>query len=160
MHSLFVSLFILFTCIFSNGRSRYLLVKLDNGESLGMLFTIYIYLLYLFINVSNYFKLSIWLWKFVLGDPEWTCVGKPCGTPCPLGHCPDCRPGFGAGICDNETESCVSAFYNPCAVHGCEGKMCGEKCLMGDLMNECDANGDCIGRNHVCPKGLVSNTFI
>ena len=36
MPSLFVSLFILFAFIFSNGRSRYLLVKLDNGESVGM----------------------------------------------------------------------------------------------------------------------------
>ena len=39
VHSLFVSHFILLTFIFSNGRSRYLLVKLDNEESVGMFFT-------------------------------------------------------------------------------------------------------------------------
>ena len=44
VHSLFVSHFILLTFIFSNGRSRYLLVKLDNGDSVGMFF----YNLYLF----------------------------------------------------------------------------------------------------------------
>ena len=94
-----------------------------------------------------------------LGDPEWTCVGKPCGTLCPWGHCPHCRPGFGAGICDNKTESCVSAFYNPCAVHGCEAKLCGDQCLNGDIMYQCDANGYCNGYNHICPKGIVPSVF-
>ena len=59
VHSLFVSHFILLTFIFSNGRSRYLLVRLDNGENLGMFFTIDVYYLYyLYSIVELVFYLS------------------------------------------------------------------------------------------------------
>ena len=32
---------------------------------------------------------------------------------------------------------------NPCAVHGCDGKKCGDSCLSGDLMGTCNADGEC-----------------
>ena len=32
---------------------------------------------------------------------------------------------------------------NPCDVHGCEGKKCGEDCLLGDIMGVCNKNGEC-----------------
>ena len=28
---------------------------------------------------------------------------------------------------------------------------------MGDLMYECDENGECFGHNHVCPNGMIYN---
>ena len=49
---------------------------------------------------------------------------------------------MGFSVCNGEG-LCVSAELNPCAVHGCEGKGCGEECLMGDIMGWCDAAGNC-----------------
>ena len=49
---------------------------------------------------------------------------------------------MGPKICDGKG-NCVSPEMNPCAVHGCEGKDCGDSCLMGDIMGWCDATGEC-----------------
>ena len=38
---------------------------------------------------------------------------------------------------------CVPGDMNPCAVHGCDGKKCGDSCLSGDLMGTCNADGEC-----------------
>ena len=46
-------------------------------------------------------------------------------------------------VCDGKG-SCVSVEMNPCEAHGCEGKDCGDSCLMGDIMGWCDAAGECI----------------
>ena len=43
----------------------------------------------------------------------------------------------------NKQERCVNILENPFAVHGCEGKKCGDECLMGDIMGKCDASGHC-----------------
>ena len=65
--------------------------------------------------------------------------GKPaqCGTPCNAEF-----EGMGPKICDGKG-NCVSPEMNPCAVHGCEGKDCGDSCLMGDIMGWCNASGEC-----------------
>ena len=49
---------------------------------------------------------------------------------------------MGPKICDGKGH-CVSLEMNPCAVHGCEGKDCGDSCLMGDIMGWCNATGEC-----------------
>ena len=50
---------------------------------------------------------------------------------------------FGSpGVCDGHGY-CVSGEMNPCAVHGCGGKSCGDECLQGDIMGLCDENGIC-----------------
>ena len=96
-------------------------------------------------------------------DPD-ECVGKPCGTQC-WGLTPNSgNTRLRPGICDNKTERCVlqpsykdGSFFNPCLVpwYACEGKVCGERCLMGDLMYECDAKGACNGHNHICPGSMT-----
>ena len=53
MQSLFVSLFILFTFIFSSVRSRYLLVKLDDGMFLQFIYIIYT--IYIRFSYSQFF---------------------------------------------------------------------------------------------------------
>ena len=60
-----------------------------------------------------------------------------CGAPCTAEF-----DGMGPKICDGKGR-CVSPEMNPCAVHGCKGKDCGDSCLMGDIMGWCDATGDC-----------------
>ena len=58
------------------------------------------------------------------------CQDKPCGEPCSL------------GVCDGNGR-CADALTNPCAVQGCKGKKCGEECLEGDVLGNCDAFGNC-----------------
>ena len=59
------------------------------------------------------------------------------------------------GICNGKGR-CVSVLENPCSVHGCEGKLCGERCLMGDIQGWCDSKGECISEVEECPKaGMV-----
>ena len=60
-----------------------------------------------------------------------------CGAPCNAEF-----EGMGPKICDGKG-SCVSPEMNPCAVHGCEGKVCGDSCLMGDILGWCEATGEC-----------------
>ena len=60
---------------------------------------------------------------------------------------------YGTGVCGNNGAPwCVSVLENPCAHHGCEGKGCGDKCLMGDMEFECNAEGICDGYHHDCGK--------
>ena len=49
---------------------------------------------------------------------------------------------MGPGVCDRNGR-CVSAMLNPCSIHGCEDKDCGEMCIMGDIAGWCDARGKC-----------------
>ena len=60
-----------------------------------------------------------------------------CGAPCTAE-----LDGMGPKICDGKGH-CVSPEMNPCAVHGCEGKVCGDSCLMGDILGWCEATGEC-----------------
>ena len=64
-----------------------------------------------------------------------TCKGIECGLACK-------SPNFGEGVCDGEG-FCVSAEENPCSEQGCDGKACGERCLSGDIVGACSAQGDC-----------------
>ena len=32
---------------------------------------------------------------------------------------------------------------NPCAIHGCDGKKCGDACLKGDVQGWCNSDGTC-----------------
>ena len=66
------------------------------------------------------------------------CRDKTCGLPC------------SEGICDGNGR-CASPEENPCMVHGCEGKECGESCLSGDTMGACDASGKCSLNGVLCP---------
>ena len=60
---------------------------------------------------------------------------------------------YGTGVCGNNGAPwCVSVLENPCAHHGCEGKGCGDKCLMGDMEFECNNEGICDGYHHDCGK--------
>ena len=94
MSSLFVSLFLFFTCIFSNGRSRYLLVKLDNGKehvtekSVGMSlqFLCIIYTIYIVHFIKWY---DLIFFNVFLGFKQ---EGQDCG----LCLCP---PTYDAGTC-------------------------------------------------------------
>ena len=65
------------------------------------------------------------------------CTKQECGTPCV-----DSKIEQGSGICDGKG-NCVSPRINPCAQHGCDGKKCGDNCLMGDIMGWCDHRGTC-----------------
>ena len=65
------------------------------------------------------------------------CRDKTCGQPC------------SEGICDGNGR-CASPEENPCTVHGCEGKKCGESCLNGDIMGACDASGKCASKGVNC----------
>ena len=47
------------------------------------------------------------------------------------------------GKCDGNG-FCAHAETNPCAVHGCDGKKCGDVCLReGDIMGFCDKHLNC-----------------
>ena len=46
------------------------------------------------------------------------------------------------GVCDGDGY-CVSPEFNPCSVHGCGGKECGDECLLGDILGVCNADGEC-----------------
>ena len=65
------------------------------------------------------------------------CTKQECGTPCEGSLIEQ-----GGGICDGKG-NCVSPRINPCSQHGCDGKKCGEDCLMGDIMGWCDHRGTC-----------------
>ena len=56
-------------------------------------------------------------------------------------------PGNRSGICDGNG-GCVHPLMNPCSVHGCEGKKCGDDCLSDDIVGWCDAKGNCDFQNH------------
>ena len=60
------------------------------------------------------------------------CKGKECGESCGT-----------YGICNGDG-FCTSAEFNPCSVHGCGGKNCGDNCLSGDLAGICNKDGECI----------------
>ena len=64
-----------------------------------------------------------------------TCKEVECGLACK-------DPNFGEGVCDGEG-FCVSAEENPCSEQGCSGKACGERCLAGDIVGTCSAQGSC-----------------
>ena len=101
MQSLFVSLFILFTFIFSNGRSRYLLVKLDNEESEGMFFT-KLYLSFILLKGICRFSYSQFFIPLVI---SFTATGtKQEGEVC--GSCFSADTNFDCGKCIDGLE-CV-----------------------------------------------------
>ena len=90
MQSLFVSLFILFTFIFSNGRSRYLLVKLDDG----MFFTIYIYHLYYpYVSSVGFLIHSFYPISNSITAPRTKQEGEVCGS------CFNANTNFDCGKC-------------------------------------------------------------
>jgi len=76
------------------------------------------------------------------------CTKQECGTPCEGSLIEQ-----GGGICDGKG-SCVSPRINPCAQHGCDGKKCGEDCLMGDIMGWCDHRGTCDFSPVKCGNGI------
>ena len=45
-------------------------------------------------------------------------------------------------MCDNEGY-CVSPEMNPCAMHECNEKECGDSCLIGDIIGACNKDGEC-----------------
>ena len=56
----------------------------------------------------------------------------------------------------NKQERCVSVEENPCLVHGCKGKECGDNCLMGDIMGYCNASGHCRSvKSDDCGRNLM-----
>ena len=65
------------------------------------------------------------------------CTHMECGVPCE-----DSMLGKDGGVC-NGNGQCVSPELNPCSQHGCDGKKCGDNCLMGDIMGWCDHRGTC-----------------
>jgi len=79
-------------------------------------------------------------------QPDGSCKASipDCPDECKIGNVPKkCgEPCKDDGICDGEGW-CVSVLENPCEVHGCEGKRCGEECLMGDIMGNCNKEGQC-----------------
>ena len=93
-------------------------------------------------------RTDIWI-QFIsiqcLGE-NGTCTGKPCGESC-IADWDYPTSGNRPGIC-NGKGVCVDPLMNPCSVHGCEGKSCGDDCLSGDIMGWCDANGNCDFQNH------------
>ena len=67
--------------------------------------------------------------------------------------------GMPLTIC-NGKGLCVSEELNPCVVHGCEGKECGEECLMGDIMGWCDAEENCgFSPDVECSNILIISDF-
>ena len=66
------------------------------------------------------------------------CFGQSCGAPCTT----IVQALYKPGVCDGKG-SCVSLESNPCSVHGCDKKLCGDECLSGDIKGWCDANGEC-----------------
>ena len=64
-----------------------------------------------------------------------TCNGRLCGTPC-------YHKNGDKGVC-NGKGYCVSEEDNPCTLHGCGEKQCGDRCVQGDLVGVCDAKGQC-----------------
>merc|ERR1719510_19650 len=70
------------------------------------------------------------------------CKGKECGVMCGDAH-----------MCDGNG-MCVFAEMNPCSKHGCDDTMmCGDSCLMGDIMGWCDAKGECVYDGMpMCPR--------
>ena len=81
---------------------------------------------YLFLKEKIYSR----NFYFLIFQVPNECKDKTCGQPCSKGIC-------------NGNGWCVSVLENPCAVHGCEGKKCGQGCLMGDILGTCDASGNC-----------------
>ena len=71
-----------------------------------------------------------------------SCKKKTCGEPCNLSLEP--RPNLKQeiGVCDG-IGHCRHLMENPCAVHGCDEKKCGEVCLNGDIQGWCDNEGKC-----------------
>ena len=60
--------------------------------------------------------------------------------------------GESLGVCDGEG-SCLSIEFNPCSIHGCGGKKCGDECLQGDIVGVCDAKQICqFGGDVICGK--------
>ena len=45
-------------------------------------------------------------------------------------------------MCDNEGY-CVTPETNPCAVHDCNEKECGDLCSTGDINGACNTDGEC-----------------
>ena len=70
-------------------------------------------------------------------EPSGFCMQQECGVPCE-----NSELGKDGGICDGEGH-CVHPMINPCSQHGCDGKKCGDDCLMGDIMGWCDHRGTC-----------------
>ena len=61
------------------------------------------------------------------------------------------------GVCDGNGV-CVSRFSNPCEVHGCDGKKCGDECLRdGDIMGFCDKDLYCDYNRKPCGIWILTN---
>ena len=61
----------------------------------------------------------------------------------------------------NKQERGVGIEENPCSVHGCKGKKCGDECFMGDITGICDASGDCKFEEKVnCGRNLMIKTLM
>ena len=70
-------------------------------------------------------------------EPAGECTEQECGV-----HCENSELGKEGGICDGGGH-CVHPLTNPCSQHGCDGKECGDDCLMGDVLGWCDSQGTC-----------------
>ena len=52
---------------------------------------------------------------------------------------------------------CVNGETNPCAVHGCDGKKCGDRCLRdGDIMGFCNKFLDCDDIKKSCGISILT----
>jgi len=83
------------------------------------------------------------------------CKNKPCGELC---FQKDFNVSKGwHGVCDGNGV-CVSRFSNPCEVHGCDGKKCGDECLRdGDIMGFCDKDLYCDYNRKPCEEANFTN---
>ena len=75
------------------------------------------------------------VFKYALNSGVLSCEGKTCGVMC--------ANVYGPGVCDGHGR-CADPLENPCSKHGCDGLNCGDKCLMGDIMGQCDVRLNCV----------------
>ena len=77
-------------------------------------------------------------------EPARECIQQECGV-----RCENSELGKEGGICDGGGH-CVHPITNPCSQHGCDGKECGDGCLMGDVLGWCDNEGACVSSPVQC----------
>lgn len=79
---------------------------------------------------------------------EARCLSQKCGNLCE------------GGVCDGKG-FCTDPIMNPCSDHGCEGRKCGDECLLGDITGLCDLRGICQFSKVFCGKYCIpKNVYI
>ena len=90
------------------------------------------------------------------------CEGKECGYPCTQisGYPGICTGRLEANYFLEASGRCADPIENPCAVHGCDEKKCGEECLQGDIIGRCDLGGECVFDHRPLNCGKKQMRFI